>query len=69
MLVCRRPPDRCWTWHRTERKEERTYMLSIRRTDHILLNEENLIQLGDSKICDSQVFWKGKKNIHKENVR
>lgn len=53
-------PDRCWTWHRTERKERRTYMLSIHPTDHFLLNNvENLvIQLGDSKICDSQVSMK-----------
>lgn len=64
MLVCRRPPDRCWTWHRTERKERRTYMLSIRPTDHFLLNNvENLIQLGDSKICDSQVFLKKEKKL------
>lgn len=34
-------------------------MLSIRPTDHLLLNNvENLIQLGDSKICDSQVSLK-----------
>lgn len=35
-------------------------MLSIRPTDHFLLNNvENLvIQLGDSKICDSQVSLK-----------
>lgn len=46
-------------------------MLSIRPTDHFLLNNvENLIQLGDSKICDSQVsLKKEKKIIHKENVR
>lgn len=65
MLVCRRPPDRCWTWHRTERKERRTYVLSIRPTDHFLLNNvENLvIQLGDSKICDSQVSLKKEKKL------
>lgn len=68
MLVCRRPPDRCWTWHRTERKEERTYMLSIRRTDHILLNEESLIQ-EIAKYVIPRFFEKEKKNIHKENVR
>lgn len=57
-------PDRCWTWHRTERKERRTYMLSIRPTDHFLLkNVENLIQLGDSKICDSQVSLKKEKKL------
>lgn len=39
-------------------------MLSIRPTDHFLLNNvKNLIQLGDSKICDSQVFLKKEKKL------